>query len=87
VKRADTLFADNLEKNYQLIIDSKWLQPTDLANLRRLFEVCKEMKSMYEKPRGNVDQYRQRKDQLRKEFKRLVNEFDPIASSKGKKKK
>jgi V8-like Glu-specific endopeptidase len=79
VKRVNRMFADGLESNYLSISKSPFIVPTDMANLRRLFEVCKELRALYDKPHGTVQSYRQRKDQLRKEFEGLVGYFSRTA--------
>jgi hypothetical protein len=86
MKEANRIFADKLDKNYEAIAHSTFLEPKDLANLGRLWQVCKDLKAMYDRPRGTADSYRQRKEQLRKEFDRLVSYFDD-ASKPPKKKK
>ncbi|HLW67112.1 MAG TPA: serine protease [Gemmataceae bacterium] len=87
VKRVNRMFAEGLEINYQSISKSPFIVATDMANLRRMMEVCKELRTLYDKPHGTVQSYRQRKDQLRKEFESLVGYFSrhdkPPKSKKG----
>jgi len=87
VKRVNRMFADGLDTNFQSISKSPFIVPTDMVNLRRLWDVCKELRNLYDKPHGTVQSYRQRRDQLRKDFESLVAYFSrhdkPPKSKKG----
>lgn len=72
IKQVNAAFADGLEKNVRLILEDKEIPMEFRSQIRFLWECCKEMKSYFDQPRGTLDSYRAKKEQLRKQYKELV---------------
>jgi S1-C subfamily serine protease len=77
VQGVNRMFADSLEANVHLTLDEPNLYPEDKERIRNLWNVVREMKTMYDSPNGTVDAYRKKKDQLRQQFEKLLTFEQP----------
>ena len=72
IKVMNALFADNLEKNLRSVVDDVHIVQEDRQNLYQLWLCCREMRTMFDQPRGTLDAYRNRKEQLKKQYQQLI---------------
>jgi hypothetical protein len=72
IKFTDRLYADALEKNVNLVIVDPYLRPEDRTRITELWKCCGEMKAMLDDPRGTLDSYRIKKDQLKRRYQKLT---------------
>ncbi len=72
IKQVNAVFSDALEKNLRLVLDDKHIVLEDRQRIRMLWECCREMKSFFDQPRGTIDSYRTKKEQLKKQYQELV---------------
>jgi hypothetical protein len=72
ISQTDKIFADDLEKNVNIVIKDEHLYPEDRERLEALWKCCRDMKVMIDNPSGTLDSYRFRKQQLKSRYKDLT---------------
>jgi hypothetical protein len=73
IKMTDRIFGDALEKNVAVVTVDPLIFPGDRARIADLWHCCRDMKAMIDQPRGTLDAYRARKDQLKRFYRELTN--------------
>lgn len=72
IRKVNAVFADSLESNVQAVRNDRNLDVEGRVLIGKLWECCKEMKSFFDKPRGTIDSYRRKKEELKKRYQDLV---------------
>ena len=66
-----------------LVVADEFLLHEDRDRIRRLWDVCREMKQAFEKPSGTVASYEAKTTQLKRQFERLIlGDYRPAKPAK-----
>jgi hypothetical protein len=72
VARSDSVWADALEPNLKVVVADPLLDQRDRDRIRQMWEICGQMKKMFEAPAGTVASYQAKTAQLKRQFDRLI---------------
>ncbi len=72
IKQINAILADSLESNVRLVVDDQNMAPGARTIIGRLWATCQEMKSFFDRPRGTIDSYRRKKEELKRRYRDLV---------------
>jgi S1-C subfamily serine protease len=78
LKMVSKVLADALEKNVVAVIADPYIMELDRARISELWKCCHEMKTMIDQPRGTIESYRNRKEQLKRRYLELTGLIERV---------
>lgn len=72
IKQINAVLADSLESNVQAVRTDQNIRREGRIIIGQMWDCCKEMKSFFDRPRGTLDSYRRKTEELKKRYQDLV---------------